>query len=137
MGYYPFSKFESQYSRLYCGTQQAQLYCGTKQAEQAHSRPSRHTAGQAGTQAWVRQEGGETRSGTATIRSVVCTTRPRRPTTRRAAACTGARQHSAWHSTLHDLRHGRCALRHGREEGHDTAKGGLRHGTWCATTRPT
>ena len=33
MGYCPFSKIESQYSRLYCGTQQA---------EQAHSRMSRH-----------------------------------------------------------------------------------------------
>ena len=33
MGYYPFSKIESQYSRLYYGTQQA---------EQAHSRLSRH-----------------------------------------------------------------------------------------------
>ena len=33
MGYCPFSKIESQYSRLYCGTQQA---------EQAHNRLSRH-----------------------------------------------------------------------------------------------
>ena len=33
MGYCPFSKIESQYSRLYCGTQQV---------EQAHSRLSRH-----------------------------------------------------------------------------------------------
>ena len=40
MGYCPFSKIESQYSRLYCGTQQA---------EQAHSRLSRHTAGCVGT----------------------------------------------------------------------------------------
>ena len=33
MGYCPVSKIESQYNRLYCGTQQA---------EQAHSRLSRH-----------------------------------------------------------------------------------------------
>ena len=33
MGYCPFSKIESQYSRLYCGTQQP---------EQAHSKLSRH-----------------------------------------------------------------------------------------------
>ena len=54
MGYCPFSKkkkieIESQYSRLYCGTQQAQLYCGTQQAHSrlscivAHNRLSRHT----------------------------------------------------------------------------------------------
>ena len=41
IGYCPFSKIESQYNRLYCGTQLA---------EQAHSRPSRHTASGAGTQ---------------------------------------------------------------------------------------
>ena len=64
MGYCHFLKIESQYSRLYCGTQQAEqahnrlsrhttgcivahsrLYCGTQQAEQAHSRLSRHTTG--------------------------------------------------------------------------------------------
>ena len=36
MGHYPFSKIESQYNRLYCGTQQA---------KQEHSKRSRHTAG--------------------------------------------------------------------------------------------
>ena len=36
MGYCPFSKIESQYNRMYCGTQQA---------KQAHSRLSKHTVG--------------------------------------------------------------------------------------------
>ena len=40
-------------------------------------------------------------------------------------------------STRHSARHGRCALRQDREEGHYTAEVGLRHGTWCATTWPT
>ena len=47
MGYCPFSRIESQYSRLYCGTQQAEQAHNRLSCIVAPSRLSRHTAGSA------------------------------------------------------------------------------------------
>ena len=47
MGYCPFFKIESQYSRLYCGTQQAEQAHNRLSCIVAHSTLSMHTVGSA------------------------------------------------------------------------------------------